>query len=100
MQDDCKYHCMHERMQQLHAAAPAFARTVKFHGKWPFTRVLGFQVWARLHSRQRPLALERCPRPHAHTKSPAQQSHAPRTPRNDARPPKHHATNTRPPNTM
>jgi len=47
LQDDCKYHCMHERMQQLHAAAPAFARTVKFHGKWPFTRVLGFQVWAR-----------------------------------------------------
>jgi hypothetical protein len=47
-QDDCKYHCMHERMQQLHAAAPAFARTVKFHGKWPFTRILGFQVLARM----------------------------------------------------
>jgi hypothetical protein len=46
---------MHQRMEQLHVSDPTFARTVKFHGKWPFTRVLGFQVTPEpLRATQRP----------------------------------------------
>ncbi|KAK3278432.1 hypothetical protein CYMTET_13631 [Cymbomonas tetramitiformis] len=42
-EDDCKYECMHRRSAQLKAHGYP---VLKFHGKWPFYRVLGIQEFA------------------------------------------------------
>lgn len=45
-EDDCKYRCMQAResvRREQHAADAALPATVKYYGKWPFTRVLGMQ---------------------------------------------------------
>lgn len=40
-QGDCRYHCMVNREKERETLGQA---PVKYHGKWPFKRVLGIQV--------------------------------------------------------
>lgn len=43
----CRYRCMQAReglRREAHTANAALPAVVKYHGKWPFTRVLGMQV--------------------------------------------------------
>ena len=40
-QDDCKYLCMRQHTEQRRALGQP---VLKYHGKWPFVRVLGVQV--------------------------------------------------------
>ena len=41
-QSDCSYNCMIDRENERE---PLGAGPVKYHGKWPFKRVYGIQVW-------------------------------------------------------
>jgi hypothetical protein len=41
--DDCRYLCMWEVEQKRLRASPSSYKPFKYHGKWPFTRVLGIQ---------------------------------------------------------
>lgn len=43
-QDDCNYMCMHKFTEHLKAHGNP---VMKYHGKWPFLRILGFQVSMR-----------------------------------------------------
>lgn len=41
-QSDCRYHCMVEREKERESLGQG---PLKYHGKWPFVRVYGIQVW-------------------------------------------------------
>lgn len=42
---DCRYHCMLAREEERDKLGD---KPVKYHGKWPFQRVYGIQVFSRI----------------------------------------------------